>query len=242
MRLIDKKEVLIQKSQEKKREIDEGVKLAKSIDALRETHAKEQVSLKKFRDESFQVMKLEMEQQIIRKTQLTLEIEKLESERMRLHAPIDLIQEWERVKKFKSETTQLKDELDTREHILISKEITVTAKDKEQADKEQEIIEKDATSRRFLSETQLQYEMAEKTRNESEKLKSKVIQDSEKAEYAFREKEISLAIRERDLGNLQQKLENDQLEIDKEKIHIASQQQTLKVAWEALRKLKNKNG
>ena len=48
MRLMKKSDITKANAQAKKREIDEGVKLAKRIDGLRETLADEEQSLEKF--------------------------------------------------------------------------------------------------------------------------------------------------------------------------------------------------
>jgi hypothetical protein len=77
MRLLDKKTIAVQKSEERKKEIEEGVKLAKSIDALRETHAKEQVSLKNFRDAMLRSIKEEIDTLIKQKESLKEEIKNL---------------------------------------------------------------------------------------------------------------------------------------------------------------------
>jgi len=52
MRLLAKREVDQRKSVERARDIDEGMKLARQVDTLRETKAEEEASLARFRTES----------------------------------------------------------------------------------------------------------------------------------------------------------------------------------------------
>lgn len=81
MRLLDKQTIATQKSSERAKEVAEGVKLAKSIDSLRETHAKEQSKLKLFRDSTLRNIKEEIDVLLQRKNALQAEIAALEVKR-----------------------------------------------------------------------------------------------------------------------------------------------------------------
>ena len=52
MKLLEKNKIIIQKNQERAVAVDEGYKLAKKVDSLRQVHADEQKNLIKFRNES----------------------------------------------------------------------------------------------------------------------------------------------------------------------------------------------
>lgn len=60
-RLLDKKIVQASLAQERKIEIDKGVKLAKAIDILRETKAKEEKDLEEFRIVTTQKVQAEID-------------------------------------------------------------------------------------------------------------------------------------------------------------------------------------
>ncbi len=60
MKLLSRLEINNLKGGERKKEIDEGVKLAKKIDLLRETAAKEEANLAKFRTESLKIIREEI--------------------------------------------------------------------------------------------------------------------------------------------------------------------------------------
>ena len=52
MKLLEKNKIIIQKNQERAIEVNEGYKLAKKVDSLRQTYTDEQKNLIKFRNES----------------------------------------------------------------------------------------------------------------------------------------------------------------------------------------------
>lgn len=101
MKLLDKKNIDVLKSSEKKFEIDEGLKLARKIDTLREISAKEEVNLSKFRTETLKNIKNEIDVLISEKISLQKNIDVLDKERKLLTVPLD--EEWGEIKKEKEE-------------------------------------------------------------------------------------------------------------------------------------------
>jgi hypothetical protein len=77
MKIRDKLEISTAKAREKQKEIEEGAKIAKTIDVLRETKAREESSLRKFRDESLKRIQEEINAKIMEKKLLTEDIEGL---------------------------------------------------------------------------------------------------------------------------------------------------------------------
>lgn len=78
MRLLDKKEITADSVLERKRQIEEGVRLAKRIDALRQTELQEQANLGKFRIQTLKILKKEVDMLQAKKKALLKEIETLE--------------------------------------------------------------------------------------------------------------------------------------------------------------------
>lgn len=95
MRLLSKNEIVVGKAAEKRMEIDEGLKLARKVDALRETALKEEASLNKFRDGSVSNVKEEIALLIDKKAKLEDEIKRLLAERVELLKPLD--REWDKL-------------------------------------------------------------------------------------------------------------------------------------------------
>ena len=88
MKLLDKQEITRQKSLERKLEVEEGIKLAKRVDTLRELSSKEQTSLSKFRDESLAQIRKEIDSLITERNNLILENEELEKKNNALRRKI----------------------------------------------------------------------------------------------------------------------------------------------------------
>lgn len=77
MRLLPKQEVNDRLKESRRIEIDEGAKLARKIDTLRETALKEEANLTKFREESIKIVTEEIKKLIEKKETLLKEIELL---------------------------------------------------------------------------------------------------------------------------------------------------------------------
>lgn len=84
MKLLSQTEVNKLKGNERKQLIDEGVKLAKKVDLLRETSAKEEANLAKFRTESLRTLREEIEVLVREKLSLCEELKGLREEKERL--------------------------------------------------------------------------------------------------------------------------------------------------------------
>ena len=84
MHLLERKQIDTLKADERKRDIDEGAKLAKKIDDLRRLASEEQTRLQKFRDESLKATRDEIDAVIREKENICREIESLRQEATRL--------------------------------------------------------------------------------------------------------------------------------------------------------------
>lgn len=93
MQLLSKQEVNTQKARAQKREYDEGMKLARRVDGLREVVAAEEASLEKFRRESVAKIHEEITHLTKEKGTLEKEVSDLKREREDLKKP--LTEEWE---------------------------------------------------------------------------------------------------------------------------------------------------
>lgn len=328
MKLQDKKTISSEKSIERKHEVEEGIKLAKSIDSLRETLAKEQENLRKFRDESLKSIKSEIGLLQDEKKEIADQVAQLKEERLKAQAPIDLTNEWNKVESLKQELQQretnvisreilvqnlekreknviekekeaekyleaarvsytktdgLRSEmerrkkesdetindriksLDEKENNLLSRETLVgqqmsqVTKDKNDllikgtdliereskveseqkslAEREIKVRDQESLAKRYLDEAALNYDKSEDVKVETEKIKDEAKKDIHNRYISLTEREREIGYRERDLILEKEGVENDKKWIEKEKIHISSQQQTLKVAWENIKKL-----
>lgn len=135
MKLRDKKDVITQKANERKKEIDEGMKLAKNVDILRETVAKEQSNLRKFREESLKLIQLEIDSYSEEKKKLKRDVEALKEQKNNL-IDIPIAAEWKKIEeknRYLNDreivlNTQ-KDELNQKEKELVQRKKTINIED-----------------------------------------------------------------------------------------------------------------
>lgn len=331
MKLLDKKTIAVEKSSERKKEVEEGIKLAKSVDSLRETHAKEQINLKKFRDNTLASTKSELDVLLTQRDAILNDIVSLEQRRKEASAPIDLTNEWKQVEKSKQDILQretnvinreiLVQNVEERERKLVEKEIEaqeyfnqarmtytktedirteienrkreteefvknrllqldvqekdlasrefVVSQQKEQIEKDKniilikgtELIERESNvesqvkslfeqselirgletlTKQYNAEAAINYDKSENMKFEMNKLKEEADKDIHDRYIKLSSREKEVGYRERDLTLEREKVENDKKEIEKEKIHIASQQETLRQAWNNIKNLQSK--
>lgn len=74
IRLLKKSEIDKIKSQERKRELDSGLTLAKRIDSLREIHAEEEKSLLNFRNKTVAEIQKEINKKIQERDSISLQV------------------------------------------------------------------------------------------------------------------------------------------------------------------------
>ena len=104
MKLLTKSEQNKAKALEKNKEIQEGLKLAKRVDALREISAQEDKALKEFRKSSLAQITSEILDETKKRDDLQKEVRDLEDRKLEALKPLDL--EWDKVKVAKEELTR----------------------------------------------------------------------------------------------------------------------------------------
>lgn len=116
MKLLPKSEVAKAKSIDRQREIDEGIKLAKRVDGLRETAAQEEASLKLFRDKTLTKIHEEITEATKQRDELKEEISQLEEKREKALKPLD---------KKREEIVAARAELKSEQRELTKKEVHI---------------------------------------------------------------------------------------------------------------------
>lgn len=224
MKLLSKQEITQQKGTEHKRDIDEGLKLARKIDNLREVSSKEEQNLKKFRDESLSSTKKEIDTLIEEKATLTKDVDFLREQRKKLiEIPLNLA--WKDIDKQNETIKSIKAVLEDRTIYLKQKEDLITEQEKnihlnkEEAEEERQLAQKDRLEAKKLK---LEAQQINKSANESKdkelsnlSLKVQELMKRE-GEVAVREKnalmkESQFVEREKELNN-REKLINDKYE------------------------------
>lgn len=212
MKLLSKQEVDTQKAKERKLEIDEGAKLAKRIDSLRELHSKEEKNLISFRDTNLANIRKEIDEEIKKRGSLRSQVSQAEERLEYLRKPLD--REWEKVR---NERLNLEDEKalivgewgkikeKSNENVRISLE-NLTEKSRLE-DERKKVLE-------IVKETLENREKSEKTLSESRKILSISEETARKKSQELNVRETEVAIRERDVDNFEINLKNREIELN----------------------------
>ena len=98
MKLLSKQEINVQKTGERKLAIDEGVKLAKRVDGLREVNLSEEAQNKLNREETLRLYRLEEEEMTGKIAKLLITVTALEVRKAEAMIPLDA--KWDEVNAF----------------------------------------------------------------------------------------------------------------------------------------------
>lgn len=163
MKLLKKNEVAVAKSKEKKLEIDQGVQLAKRVDALRQTAAEEEAALVAFRTTAVREIYREIDKAVTERDTLLAEIKDLRAEKEvgMTHVRLKEKEADERMKEVmrkEYEANQRHFQLDEREKELDTKQKKLE-KDREEVTQ---------MRRRAVNYTDRKYEELEEARKERE--------------------------------------------------------------------------
>lgn len=150
MRLLPQKEIDRAKSVEKKQEIDEGMKLAKRVDDLREIAASEEASLETFRRETVAKIHEEIKTETERRDKVKSEADEAEARRDEARKPLD--SEWAKVIAERGVVDARGKALDERDRVLGEKELENDAAQKRIREIVRRALETDALSDSRLRE------------------------------------------------------------------------------------------
>lgn len=213
MKIPSKIEISNSKSQERKREIEEGVKLAKKVDSLRELSAKEQENINRFRDSSLKQIQEEINKKIDEKNVLDVEISQRKEERIKLSAPVDLKEEWEKVKQDKLQIEEWKRDLFDREAKLIEREGNVITHQKEIEKRDKSLKDDEFNARQYLEETNKSYRVVEKIRDDIEERKKSSDNEINLRYSSLLDKEEKFSKIEQSFKLIQEQVESDKKEM-----------------------------
>lgn len=129
MKLLAKKEISIDLARQKKIQIDEGIGLARKVDALREQLQTETGNLRRFREESLGAVQQEIDAVVRQKDTLKGELKDLLNRRTVLLIPLDA--EWEKLTKAKRDFTEWELELHGYSENLSQRQAQVENEEKE---------------------------------------------------------------------------------------------------------------
>lgn len=225
MKLLDKQEVNRLKGVERKLEVDEGVKLAKKVDALRELAAKEQTNLTKFRESSLAIVKAEIDEAIKKRDALRENIEVLTRQQQELRIPLD--NEWNRVKLLSRELDKRAIELDEFNAVLTENEefyfkrVEMLENDKQRIENLEYEVEGQVELAREASDH------AKATIANAKQIEAQAKEKFENVTKTLTAREIAIAIREREIGIKEEQITKQTLVLTNRERAINDKYETL---------------
>lgn len=225
MKLLDKKTIVDQRSLERKREIDEGVKLAKKVDQLRQTASEEEANLSKFRIESLKQLKTEVAILVDQRDSLSVEINTLRHKVEKLKMLPDL--EWDKITKEAEYLAGLKKKLEEQEFVSMGKEIEIARREELLMIERGRIEDERARVKNELIKNK---ETFEKNATTEIQLNNKLTQTNayvREKENELLEKELKIAALERDLVIKEETIAERSLYLNNREKFINDKYQTL---------------
>jgi len=235
MKILPKKtEIVVLKSLERQKEIEEGAKLAQTVDTLRQTKLKEEGNLQKFRVESLKTIQKEIDSKLSEKVLLDGQVQSLQSQLNAIDTLI-AVRNMEYSEEL-ADLNEIRDKLDERQRIIIENEKDIQ--------KNQEALKVNAEILDFnKKETAKILTEVNALRDEARLQLSQIHQDRNLFENSCRLKEADLLRKEHDLAfaqidfnNKLAKLKLNEEALMKEKIRLLDRQQTLERAFKRIKK------
>jgi hypothetical protein len=234
MKLLDRNEVNARLAGEKKLAVDQGVALARKVDALRQTASEEETKLTKFRTEAVKGLHEEIEKLAGQKRALLEEIAVATEELKARRAPLD--SEWNRCRQLELEVFEKQGQVDAKDRQLEAKAQELKTLEASMALRLRQISIDEGSASELKKES-------ERTLAEAKEVLAKSNQESATAEKklgGFRiqasQREAALAVREREAKMKEERLNARERELNRRETVLNDRYQTL------LRQEKRNNG
>lgn len=220
-RLLDKKLVTAALATERKQEIDKGIKLAKSIDALRETRVKEESELQDFRINTIRKIQIEIDAKIEENDRLSSENKLLREQRILAEAPIDLKEEWQKVREDKQTFSSWQESLTQQSIELLAREQDSQVLSEELKRGIVSVSEQLALAKRTLESAEQKYILADEALERAERQAQEILRDAQ-------QRENHLRVREEDATNREIFLSKREVLVDAHEVDLSNREQKLK--------------
>lgn len=239
MKLVEKQTIAQGRVIEEQHQIDRGIELARKVDDLRVKRAKEETDLTKWREETLRITSEQVAEAVARRDLANKEADEAIERRFKAEADFDLQTEREKARKQYEANERTAEELLSREASLIEKESATALKEQELTHQRRVITQDEAKANDLLQARELAYEETSALRSEAQAVLDRANADSERAMAQLRQRQEEFALEYKNFENKREAIERQEAANEHEAAHIRSQQQSLRGAWEAIRKLKN---
>lgn len=234
--LLSKSEVDKRKALDRQREVEEGIKIAKRVDTLREVAAHEETSLTKFRVKTVEAIQAEIDEKIAERNQLENSNRSLREERIRLEGPLNLVQEWERVKEDKTANERWSTELVNREVVIAAKADDVRKAESEFVRRETDIAKRELWANDVVNESHLLHKEAKRVSSEADDKLRRATNDINERYTVLDEKESRFRLWEERLDTKEAQLKLEEETIISGMKFIADRRKTLERGFAELKR------
>jgi hypothetical protein len=234
MKLLPKSDILIRKAADQKQAVDEGKKLAVSIDRLREVAVQEETSLEKFRSETLSQIHKETSEAAIIRDELLGEVRELQFAKEEALKP--LTEELKLINEAREEIAK-KAALNVSQALIIdTREQAISVKEKEVSDTllRTETIEEEARIK--MEQILRDKEKTEQLVTEATDMHDKSVILKTTTESSLSEKQKELSSKEEQLTLLAAQLEKERLQITGDRTRLEDREQTLEREFNRLKK------
>lgn len=225
MILLTKNETLAAKNADRKREVDEGVKLAMRVDSLRKAASDEEARLRLTRDAAIEEVHRQTNEAIAGRDVVLKEVEELEKRRQDALEPIEAEKEAaERIMVLNSiERTHL----DDVEVVLNERESDVSKREEAAHKREEAVLLMETAKNNLLQGAQDDKKSTQDALYRAHEVERIANHEAELKSRLLEERETSVAYRELDIRNMLKSIETERQEIINARIQIQDQYKVL---------------
>lgn len=235
-RLLDKKVISGSLAQERKHDIDKGVKLAKAIDALKEAKDREQIELEEMRVNTLRVIQAQIDAKSRENDEISQRNQELKANRILLEGPIDLVEAWQEVHSLKEKNEEISTDLLRREIRISSRESDVRDAQEDLTHRSAQIVRSEEAVDENLRQSEAQREESKDLRNEAQDFLMRNQQQIAHEKIELKKRESLVEDREEELTKREEAVQNAELTINREKILLADRRAMLEEGFAELRR------
>lgn len=194
MQLLSKNQIQRESSEERRRQIEEGAKLARKVDELRQAQFTEQVNLQKFKEGTLEQLSKEIGALTEQKNKLKDEVYSLTLRKAELLVPLD--EEWIKVTNKSNELKQIENSLQEATYKLKVKESEIENKAKEIATEDSRIKDSKELTQKHLIEAENLMEQSKQGLSNAEKEANRLINEATEINRKSLAKEADILFKE----------------------------------------------
>lgn len=217
MRLLDKRTVNAEVATQKKQAIDEGLRLARKVDALRDSVQVEQGNLEDFRKNSIALVQAEIDEKLREKTNLESQLARLRWERQEFNKPVNV--SWVTLGRQKEAIETIKDTLYAKRGELDHGISLNIQRERENEEERRRLSAERLEIEQTLARTQTTEKEAKDLLIVAQEESNRILSDAKEREKIVKQREIAVEDKEvylTKVEKMQQDKEKEQADKDRE--------------------------